>query len=98
MIDTIANGIVWMVRNWELVLGIFLSLGVIGFAMEQQKKTEMRSWPKEKLEARKSYLLAHHEFHEITHRTEYNMIENELDRRIKESFKQHTKEEWSKYK
>ena len=96
MIDATADVIVWIIRNWELVLGIFGSMVVVRLIMQEQKKTELRSWSDEKLEARKYYLLAR----EVRswYGQESDMIDKELDRRRDARYKQSTKEEWSKFK
>ena len=96
MIEATVDAIMWIILNWELVLGIFGSIGIIGLIMQGQKKAELMGWSDEKLEARRLYLLAH----EVRswYGQEYEMIDKELNRRRDVRFKQSTKEEWEKYK
>ena len=93
--EATADVIVWMIRNWELVLGIFLFLALIGALMHAHKKAELRSWSDEKLEARQTYLLYHNR--NRLQDDEYWMIHEELERRVHNRCKQSAAEEWSKF-
>ena len=95
MIEGIGDVIVWMIRNWEIVLGIFVSLAVIGALMKEVKKTELTGWSAEKLKARQTYLL--YQNRNRLEEDEYWMIHEELDRRLHNRCKQSATEEWSKY-
>ncbi len=97
MLDSITDGIVWMIRNYQLVIGIFVFIMMLGFIVRTREKVKLRYWSDEKLKARGSYLLAR-KWTGITNMEEYDWICEEQERRIEVMVMESTKEEWNEWK
>ena len=97
MLDSIVDGMVWMIRNYQLVIGIFAFIVVFGSIARIREKVKLRYWSDEKLEARGSYLLAR-QWTDITNMEEYDWIREEQERRIEVMVRKSTKEEWNEWK